>query len=65
MADFLLYDVWGGLIYNIPSLALSIFVGWRLAVLIVKGKKLDKKYTKLLTFLIAVVMFILLKSLMN
>jgi len=63
MAQFLMYEVWGGLVFNIPALALSLYVGWKLSNGIIKGRELDKKYTKPLAIIFAVVIFASLNSL--
>jgi len=64
MAQFLMYEVWGGLVFNIPTIALSIYVGWKLSNYIIKGRKWNTKYIKPIAGLFALIIFIILKSLM-
>lgn len=62
MGDFLLYDVWGGLMFNLPFLALSALVGWALTNAVLKNRKLNKKILVAISAVVAIVIFLLLKS---
>ncbi len=62
MGDFLLYDVWGGLMFNLPFLAFSALVGWVLTNAVLKNRKLNKKTIVAISAVVAIVIFLLLKS---
>jgi len=62
MAEFLLYEVWGGLMFNLPFLALSAFVGWKIGGVIAKRMKLEKIGSRVLMILVTAVVFLVLKS---
>lgn len=62
MGDFLLYDVWGGLMFNLPFLALSALVGWVLTNAVLKNRKLNKKTLVAISAVVAIIIFLLLKS---
>lgn len=64
MRDFLLYDIWGGFIFNLPSIAISLLLGYYLAKKYAKNREVSKKKRYLIAGIIAIVFFLVLKSLM-
>ena len=62
MCDFLLYDLLGGLMFNLPFAALSALVGWTLTNAVLKNRKLNKKTLVAISAVVAIVIFLLLKS---
>lgn len=56
MKDFLLYDVWGNIMYHLPALALSIFIGYIINKSLSK-KESVKKYSVIISVIISVAIF--------
>ncbi|EKD24305.1 MAG: hypothetical protein ACD_81C00058G0003 [uncultured bacterium] len=63
--DFLLYDVWGGIMFNIPFVALSGYIGWKVTQAIFKKSKLGKRVIVGISVLVSIGIFVVLKSLSN
>lgn len=56
MKDFLLYDIWGNIMYNLPALALSIYIGYLVNKSLSK-KENTKKYSKIISIIITLIIF--------
>lgn len=61
MARFFMYEVWGGFIYNLTFAAFSVWLGWEIAKYIGSARQWEKRYTRLLATMFAVVIFIILR----
>lgn len=65
MGDFLLYEVWGEtIVFNIPAFAFSLLLGYYLAKKYAKDRDLSKKKVYVITGILTVIFFLVLKSLM-